>query len=267
MLYQDNVSKGALLTAKGFQLMREGIEKVNLAKMKPGPERDNMYAQKQVLIEILIGNSLKETLAKTKVGAQMLAIESGQDPSKVTDKDKVFKVTSESGRKGEVTLPGSWVRSLCSLYLSGFDQVPQFGAKTMDKLDDLIKKKANRLDKKTLHDDLTKLNAKDASSFLDEMKACKVTVKDKPDPVVGDVAARDTAIYSSVGLLFHEYTILPPLAGADRDPRVKAAGEYWTPPAPATDPNSPSVQGQNDPTLDQEDTTKFEPKWESGVQE
>jgi hypothetical protein len=99
------------------------------------------------------------------------------------------------------------------------------------------------------------------------MKACKVTVKDKPDPVVGDVAARDTAIYSSVGLLFHEYTILPPLAGADRDPHVKAAGEYWTPPAPATDPNSPSVPGQNDPALDQEDTTKFEPKWESGGQE
>jgi hypothetical protein len=34
----------------------------------------------------------------------------------------------------------------------------------------LIKKKENRLDKKTLHDDLTKLNAKDAAAFLSEME-------------------------------------------------------------------------------------------------
>jgi hypothetical protein len=89
-----------------------------------------------------------------------------------------------------------------------------------------------------------------------------VAVKDKADPVKGDVEARDTAIYSSVGLLFHEYTILPPLAGADMDPNVKAAGEYWMPPAPATDPN-----GRNDPTPKEEDTTKLEPTWESGGNE
>jgi|GEM_PF-6110365 hypothetical protein len=243
-LYKDTITKDVVLAVKGFTQIRWEVSKADLKAIQDPTLRNDMLMQKQVMSQILASKSLQEVLAKTDIGALVLAIESGQDPSKVVPPGKKFPVTDENGRKGFAALPKEWQQSLCMMYNRGIDRVPVLKDADISKLDTILNN--DPVVKSTQEP----LNSAESSTFLQMMKTANVAVVDKNDPTPGALAHQDQVVTQTMESIDKSvYGPLPDLAGADLDPRIaEVTSEYG--PAPVLNPGGGGTGGDPDTTGD-----------------
>jgi hypothetical protein len=214
-LYLDGVAKEVVFAVKGWMATVLEVSTADVTKIQDPEQRKEMFLQQQVMHQILSSKSLQEVLAKTNTGALVLAIENGDNLSKVIPPGLKFPVKDEKGRRGFAAPPKEWQASLNLMYCRGLDRVPVLGNKDYTALDTII------TNNPVVKSQQEKIKPRDADIFLHIMKNCNVTVVEKNDPVAGDVAKQDQSVRDTMEAIDKSiYGPLPNLAGFESDTRI-----------------------------------------------